>query len=114
MTLLELVQPRPDWIRGLGVALTRPQGVPERRQGEDPWVEAPTERPRRASDDLSWLRQAIDEPADHGLQTLVDMAAEGIWQLEDDRCVERLVRLRDRGVLDATGFLLHESEAAVA
>jgi hypothetical protein len=111
MTLLELVKPRPDWRRGLGVALTRPDGVPERRQDDDPWVGqglTPT-RPRRVSDDLAWLRQAMDEPSDNGLKPLEDTAAEGIWTLDDRNCVERLERLRIRGVLDATGFLLHDA-----
>jgi hypothetical protein len=61
MAILELVQPRPDWMGALGVALTRPPGVPERRGGEDPWTteaKAIAERPRRISDDLAWFRQA--------------------------------------------------------
>ena len=37
MPLLELVSERPDWMGALGVALTRPPGVPERRGEEDPW-----------------------------------------------------------------------------
>jgi hypothetical protein len=114
-TLLELVSPSPDWLRGLGVALTRPEGVPERRSEEDPWTGPEAiERPRRISDDLAWLRQAMDDPAEHGLKALEDTAAQGIWQLDDPECVGRLVRLRDRGVLDACGFLLHESEPALA
>ena len=70
--MLELVLDRPDWLNALGVALTRPPGVPERRQGQDPWhpeaeaVEKP--RPRRIADDLAWLRQAYDEPEENGLQ----------------------------------------------
>lgn len=114
MTLLELVSPRPDWLRGLGIALTRPEGVPERRQDEDPWSEPPVNRPRRISDDLVWLRQAMDEPSEAGLKPLENTAAEGIWQLHDQKSLERLLRLRDRGVLDATGFLLHEQDLAVA
>ena len=31
MALLELVNQSPDWREALGVALTRPPGVPERR-----------------------------------------------------------------------------------
>ena|SRR5215210_3590776 len=59
MALLELVQPRPDWIEALGVALTRPAGVAERRAGEDPWTaDGGPARPRRISDELAWLRQA--------------------------------------------------------
>jgi hypothetical protein len=54
MALLELVHAQPDWMGALGVALTRPAGVPERRTGEDPWHdETAAERPRRISDDLA-------------------------------------------------------------
>ena len=113
MNLLELVSPSPDWIRGLGVALTRPDGVPERRDGDDPWTAPAVERPRRISDDLAWLRQAMDDPTGHGLRPLEDTAAQGIWQLDDPDCMDRLLRLRERGVLDAAGFLLHEEEPAL-
>ena len=108
MALLELVQQRPDWMEALGVALTRPDGMPERRAGEDPWQDgnAP-DRPRRISDDLAWLRQAIDEPESHGLRGLVDTAAVGAWEIDED-AAERLDRLRERRVLDAAGFLLHD------
>jgi hypothetical protein len=34
-----------------------------------------------------------------------------MWDAED-ACLTRLWRLRDRNVLDAAGFLLHESEDA--
>jgi hypothetical protein len=108
MAVLELVNERPDWMNALGVALTRPPGVPERRAQEDPWeAAADTARPRRISDDLAWLRQAMDEPHDNGLRGLEDTAAVGAWIPERDAC-ERLERLRDRHVLDAAGFLLHE------
>jgi hypothetical protein len=110
MPLLELVQQRPDWLNALGVAMTRPPGVPERRAGEDPW-QGPdeNERPRRISDDLAWLRQAMDEPDDCGLHGLGDTAAVGAW-VPDDDAARRLVRLRDRRVLDAAGFLLHDED----
>ena len=108
MAVLELVMTRPDWMNALGVALTRPPGVPERRAREDPWENAgEADRPRRISDDLAWLRQAIDEPSDNGLRSIRDSAAVGAWIPERDAC-ERLERLRDRRVLDAAGFLLHE------
>ena len=98
MAVLELVNARPDWMNALGVALTRPAGVPERRAEEDPWESASeAERPRRIS----------DEPRDNGLRGLEDTAAVGAWVPEDDAC-RRLERLRDRQVLDAAGFLLHE------
>jgi hypothetical protein len=108
MAVLELVNERPDWMNALGVALTLPPGVKkERRSGDDPWDPDASDRPRRISDDLAWLRQAMDEPREHGLQDLGDTAAVGAWKAEDD-ARERLERLRDRRVLDAAGFLLHE------
>ena len=108
MALLELVQQRPDWMEALGVALTRPDGVPERRAGEDPWhdAEAPN-RPRRIADDLAWLRQAIDEPETHGLRGLPASAAVSAWEI-DEEAAARLDRLRERRVLEAAGFLLHD------
>jgi hypothetical protein len=111
--MLELVLERPDWLNALGVALTRPPGVPERRQGQDPWQpEAAKERPRRIADDLAWLRQAFDEPEAHGLRPLQDTSAVGAWNPEPSSA-ERLKRLSERRVLDAAGFLLHDDEPAV-
>ena len=109
MAMLELVGPQPDWFTALGVALTLPPGMTERRSGEDPFAAAPAERPRRISDDLAWLRQAVDEPARFGLEAVNDSAAVAAWRSEADEPLTRLCRLRDRGVLDAAGFLLHES-----
>jgi hypothetical protein len=108
MAILELVKNSPDWTGALAVALTRPPGVPERRQGEDPWNPDPAvERPRRISDDLAWFRRAVDEPREHGLRQLDDSAAVSAWESD----APALSRLRDRGVLDAAGFLLHEPDA---
>jgi hypothetical protein len=110
--MLELVRHQPDWLAALGVALTRPPGVPERRGEEDPWqpgADAPQSRPRRIADDLAWLRQAFDEPEINGLRPLGESAAVAAWDLEP-ASEERLLRLRDRQVLDAAGFLLHEAE----
>jgi hypothetical protein len=108
MALLELVHARPDWMGALGVALSRPPGVPERRVGDDPWHdEAPGERPRRISDDLAWLRQAMDEPESNGLRGLGDTAAVAAWEPTGE-ATARLDRLRERRVLDAAGFLLHD------
>ena len=109
MAVLELVTSRPDWMGALTVALTRPQGVPERRAGDDPWQPgaARAERPRRISDDLAWLRQAFEEPAQHDLKPLDETAAVAIWEAGQD-ATGRLCRLRDRGILAAAGFLLHE------
>ena len=109
MPLLELVSERPDWMGALGVALTRPPGVPERRGEEDPWKAdgADAGRPRRISDDLAWLRLAMDEPARCGLRVVPGSAAVAAWESTTD-AQERLDRLRDRRVLDAAGFLLHD------
>ena len=90
--MLELVLDRPDWGNALGVALTRPPGVPERRAGQDPWnpeTEGGQKRPRRIADDLAWLRQAYDEPEPNGLRPLHDTAAVGAWE-PDEACTERL------------------------
>ena len=92
------------------MALTRPPGVPERRREEDPWKpDAEASRPRRIADDLAWLRQAFDEPETNGLKPLPESAAVAAWD-PDPECTSRLSRLRDRNVLDAAGFLLHEAE----
>lgn len=110
MALLELVDPQPDWMSALSVALTRPDGVPERRAGEDLAEVAgrPEGRPRRISDDLAWLRQAFEDPPGHGLRPLEQTAAVGAWEPLSDEPLPHLCRLRDRGILDAAGFLLHE------
>lgn len=108
MQLLELVRTRPDWYSALEVALTRPDGVPERRAGEDPWTEPPIDRPRRVSDDLAWLRQAMDHPGRAGLKTVDEPLP--VWEAGDDRQISaRLERLQQRGILDAAGFLLHRT-----
>jgi hypothetical protein len=108
MALLELVNQRPDWMEALGVAMARPPGVPERRAGDDPWSDGgASDRPRRISDDLAWLRQAIDEPEPNGLRGLGDTAAVAAWEI-DAEAASRLDRLRERRVLDAAGFLLHD------
>lgn len=108
MALLELVGAQPDWMNALGVALTRPPGVPERRAGEEASTPAPEDRPRRISDDLLWLRHALEQPVEHGLRPLEETAAVGAWEPDQEEPLSRLCRLRDRGVLDAAGFLLHE------
>ncbi len=109
--ILELVKQRPDWIGALEVAVTRPPGVPERRGREDPWNPSPSGRPRRISDDLAWFRSAIDEPKDFGLVPVDESAAATAWEPEPQTDVsDRLARLRDRGVLDAAGFLLHDPD----
>jgi hypothetical protein len=111
--MLELVRHTPDWIGALGVALMRPAGVPERRSGEDPWKADDEGRPRRVADDLAWLRQAFDDPEGNGLKPVTGTAGVGVWEPEPE-CLPRLGRLRDRHVLDAAGFLLHEDEPALS
>ena len=110
--MLELVRHEPDWLAALGVAFTRPPGVPERRREEDPWnPDTGTPRPRRVADDLAWLRQAFDEPEPNGLKPLRNTAAVAAWE-PTEKCSDRLARLRERHVLDAAGFLLHEADEA--
>ena len=81
MPLLELVHARPDWMGALGVALTRPpacrSGAAARTRGA---TDGGAERPRRMSDDLAWLRQAMDEPESNGLRGLGDTAAVAAWE----------------------------------
>jgi hypothetical protein len=116
MAILELVQPQPDWMGALGVALTRPPGVPERRGGEDHWnpdASAIAERPRRISDDLAWFRQALDDPAEAGLTPLDETASVAAWESGDGDLVARLNRLDQRGILDAAGFMLHDTDMAL-
>ena len=114
MALLELVRPEPDWLAALEVAFTPPPGASERRHQAEPGDgEPPEKESRRISDELLWLRHAIEEPEASGLTRLPESAAVGMWDAEEG-CLRRLCRLRDRKVLDAAGFLLHEAEDAAA
>ncbi len=110
MLLLEQLRTTPAWRSALEVALTRPPGVPERRSGEDPWSPEAVERPRRATDDLAWLRQAVDEPGQMGLNTIDEDPRVRVWEVPDETVGERLERLLDRGILDAAGFQLHRAD----
>jgi hypothetical protein len=106
--LLELVHDRPSWSEALTAALTLPRGMTERRHGQDPWQPA-TNRPRRVSDDLAWLRNAVDEPEAYGLRELKGTAAAGAWEVTDGpRGGDQIGRLEARGVLAAAGFLFHD------
>jgi hypothetical protein len=109
--MLELLRERPNWLGALSVALTRPPGVPERRAGEDPWTPTGgTMRPRRATDDLAWLRQAFEDPAVYGLRPIPARDAIAAWD-PDDSAFEPLARLRQRHVLEAAGFRLTDTPA---
>ena len=110
--MLELIRERPNWMGALSVALTRPAGVPERRHGEDPWHPLSANRPQRLTDDLAWLRQALDAPTAHGLRPLPGGNAFATWE-PDEGGNQRLRRLRDHHVLEAAGFVLFEAEAAL-
>jgi hypothetical protein len=108
--LLELVQDKPSWGDALATALLLPSGMKERRQRQDPWSPS-TDRPRRISDDLAWLRGAVDDPEMHGLRMLEGTAAAGAWEVTDnERVGDHLGRLEERGVLEAAGFLVHDDE----
>jgi hypothetical protein len=109
--VLEQIHMHPNWLGALSVALVRPEGVAERRHGDDPWHLGKAERPRRLTDDLAWLRGAVDDPEAHGLRPLNDRGVVVAW-MPDETCMERLRRLRDRAVLEAAGFHLIEDEPA--
>ena len=109
--MLELLRERPNWLGALSVALTRPPGVPERRKGEDPWATTKAhDRPRRITDDLAWLRQAMENPGFYGLRPMPSRKVVAAWMPDDD-AFERLARLRDRHVLEAAGFELTDVAA---
>ena len=108
---LELVRPQPDWEGALARALERPAGVKERRrEPSDAPREGAAAPRRRIADELAWLREVIDDPEAHGF--VCRSAAAQLWYPEGDadneETLARLSKLRDRGVLDAAGFLLHE------
>lgn len=108
---LELIRHEPDWASALTQALTRPAGVPERRQRPDEGAPSGNDRPRRRiADELAWLREIIDEPQTHDFERAAE-AAQLWWPTgpaDVPETLERLTKLRDRGVLDAAGFLLHD------
>jgi hypothetical protein len=109
--LLELVHDRPSWGEALATALLLPPGMTERRHDQDPWMPG-TDRPRRISDDLAWLRNAVDEPEAYGLRMIEGTAAAGAWEVTDsDHVADHLGRLEERGVLEAAGFLVHEDRS---
>src|ERR1700759_3740568 len=108
--LLELVQNKPSWGDALATALLLPAGMTERRHGQDPWSPS-TDRPRRISDDLAWLRNAVDEPENHGPRVIEGRAAAGAWEATTRGVVsEHLGRPGGRGVREAAGFLVHDDE----
>jgi hypothetical protein len=109
--MLELTRGRPNWLGALAVAMTRPPGVPERRDAEDPWTPGGANRPRRITDDLAWLRQAFGDPEAFGLRPVASSKATAAWE-HDEAGAEKLERLRDRHVLEAAGFAYTRTPAA--
>jgi hypothetical protein len=105
---LELVAEQPDWLGALKAALTLPPGMTERRADQDPWAPPPSSRPQRISDDLGWLRAAMDEPEACGLHELNGTAAVAVWEARGGPSEPsgHLLRLDQRGILSAAGFLL--------
>ncbi len=105
---LELVAERPDWVGALQAAMTLPPGISERRADQDPWAPPPLTRPQRISDDLGWLRAAMDDPEASGLYELDGTAAVAVWEAREEGLEPggHLLRLDHRGVLSAAGFLL--------
>jgi hypothetical protein len=110
MFLLELITRQPDWFAALEVAMTLPEGMSERRSGENPWAAPRARRPRRISDDLLVLRDAYEHADAHGLVPIDDDPSVICWEVHAAHTQECLERLRDRGVLQAAGFLLHEED----
>ena len=106
----ELVRPEPDWEGALARALERPPGVQERRRSDAPRED--TGPRRRIADELAWLREVVDDPEANGF--VCRSAAAQLWfpegEADSEETLDRLTKLRDRGVLDAAGFLLHESD----
>jgi hypothetical protein len=86
--------------------------VPERRQRPaEPTPDGDRPR-RRIADELAWLREVIDEPQAHDFDRAAE-AAQLWWptgQADVPETLDRLTKLRDRGVLDAAGFLLHDED----
>jgi hypothetical protein len=80
----------------------------ERRDGQDPWAARSVTRPQRISDDLGWLRAAMDEPEACGLHELDGTAAVAVWEASEENSEPsgHLLRLEQRGVLGAAGFML--------
>src|SRR5436305_15129262 len=111
---VELVRPEPDWAAALARALERPAGVPERRQRPEERDEGPADgsrpRRRRIADELLWLRDVIEDPDAHGFQH--DAGAAQIWfpigETDNADTLDRLDAPRQRRILDAAGFLLHD------
>jgi hypothetical protein len=110
---VELIRPKPDWEAALARAMSRPAGVPERRSRPSDSAAPQDGRPRRRiADELAWLREVIDEPQSHQFERAAE-AAQLWWPTGDadsPDTLQRLTKLRDRGVLDAAGFLLHDED----
>jgi hypothetical protein len=107
---VELIRPQPDWESALARAMERPAGVPERRQRAPEGGAKDGTRRRRIADELAWLREVIDDPKAHDFDC--EAGAAHLWwpvgEADGPDTLQRLEKLRDRGVLDAAGFLLHD------
>jgi hypothetical protein len=103
--MVQLLRERPNWPGALSVARTPPPGVPERRRGDDSGKADTTSDPRRAMDDLAWLREAFEDPAAQGLRRVPARSAIAAWE-PDPSGAARLRRLSDSHVLETAGFLL--------
>ena len=102
----------PDWLAALEVAFTPPPGTPERRADEDPWDGEP---PKARAPAPHLRRAAVAAPRDRGAGGQRPDAAAGVGRRRRcgtprTRASSACCRLRDRKVLDAAGFLLHEAE----
>src|SRR3954471_8672923 len=99
---VELVRPQPDWESALARALERPRGVPERRERPaEPNMDGGGRR-RRIADELAWLRDIIDDPAANDFAC--EAGAAHLWwpvgDADGPATLQRLEKLRERGVLD--------------
>jgi hypothetical protein len=103
--VVQLLHERPNWLRALSVASTRPPGVAERRCGDRSRNPRATNHPPRTTDDLAWLREAFEDPAGYGLRPVTARSAVAAWEA-DAGGAARLARLSQRHVLEAAGFLL--------
>ena len=109
MALLELVHERPDWMGALGVALSPPAGRPRAARRRGPVARRRRGGPARGGSPTTsrGCARRSTSPSRNGLRGLGDTAAVAAWEPTGEAAA-RLDRLRERRVLDAAGFLLHD------